>query len=214
MALGIDVPWEIAELRLEIAGLRASRNRLALADDADRREIERALHEGVQQQLVGVAAGLELAIGSAEADPSAVKTMLVDLAHEVQRTLEDTRRLAHRIYPPLLEAGGLGVALRSAAASANVSTRIDVDAGPAYPSHIAGAIYFCCLDVLESAGGGTVSITIRDDGGVLAFEVDADRVLDVEPSLSDRVEALGGSLAIQSGPDHRTRVAGSLPLAG
>jgi signal transduction histidine kinase len=203
-------------LRREVDDLRASRRRLAVADDAERRDIERAFHDDVQQQLVGLAAGLELAAGSVDADPTAAKAHLADLGHEVQRALEDARRLAHRIYPPLLEAGGLLPALRTAAASADVPTRIDVEAGPGYPPEIAGVVYFCCLQVLEHAGAGTpVTVTVRSDDRTLGFEVVADCDLDAERlPLRDRVEALGGRLSLSSEPDHRTRLVGSLPLPG
>ena len=137
-------------LRREIAELRASRERLAMANDAERRSLERALHDGVQQLLVGLAANLELVARSIDADPAAAKQLLAETGRDAQQALEETRRLAHMIYPPLLEAGGLGVALRSAAASADVPVRIDVAPGAAYPPEIAGAVYFCCLVLLEA----------------------------------------------------------------
>jgi signal transduction histidine kinase len=204
------------ELRLEVDDLRASRRRLAVADDTERRNIERAFHEDVQQHLVGLAAGLELAAGSVDADPAAAKTRLADLGHDVQQALEDARRLAHRIYPPLLEAGGLVPALRTAAASADVPTRIDVETGPAYPPEIAGLVYFCCLQVLEHAGAGTqVTVSVRNDERMLGFEVVADCELEAERlSLRDRVEALGGRLTFRSEPEQRTRLVGSVPLSG
>jgi signal transduction histidine kinase len=207
---------ELDELRLEIAELRASSRRLALAADAERRSIERALHDGVQQQLVGLAANLELAVGSVDTDPAAAKRLLAEMWRDVQQALEGTRKLAHRIYPPLLEAGGLVAALRSAAVSANVPIRIDVDASTSYPPGIASLIYFCSLDVLEFAPAGTpVAVTVRNEEGALAFEIVVDRDVDAEGlPLRDRVEVLGGRLAIRSEPGHRTRVAGSLPLPG
>jgi signal transduction histidine kinase len=141
-------------LRREIAELRASRERLALANDAERRSLERALHEGVQQLLVGLAANLQIATRSIDADPATAKQLLAETGHDAQQALEETRRLANRLYPPLLEAGGLGVALRSAAASANVPVRIDVAPGATYPPEIAGAVYFCCLVLFEGVEAG------------------------------------------------------------
>lgn len=203
-------------LRLEVDELRASRRRMTLADDAERRKLERAFHDDVQQQLVGLAAGLELATGSVDADPVAAKQLLAEIGHDVQQALEDARRLAHRIYPPLLEAGGLVPALRSAAVSAEVPTRIDVETGPGYPPEIAGMVYFCCLQVLERAGAGTpVTVTVRSDERTLGFEVVADCDLEAERlPLRDRVEALGGRLSLSSESDHRTRLVGSVPLSG
>ena len=132
--------------------LRASRERLAVAHDADRRRIERELHDGPQQHLVALAVNLQLARDLMDADPLAAKALLEDMGREVQLALEETGKLAHRIYPPLLEAGGLGAALRAAAVSAGVPTRIEVETETRYPPEIAGAVYFCCLEVLERAG--------------------------------------------------------------
>lgn len=211
-----DVPRDLDGLRGEVAELHASRKRLALAADAERRRIERALHEGVQQQLVGLAADLELAAGAVDVDPAAAKRLLVEMGRDVRSALEETTKLAERIYPPLLEAGGLVAALRSAAMDADVPTRIRVPAAMSRPPEIAGAVYFCFLDVLERAAPGTpVAITVRDEEGTVVFEIVAGGDVDVERlPLRDRVEALGGRLTITSGADQRTRVTGSLPIPG
>ena len=203
-------------LRREIAELRASRERLALANDAERRSLERALHDGVQQLLVGLAANLEIATASIDADPEAAKQFLAETGRDAQQALEESRRLANRIYPPLLEAGGLGVALRSAAASAAVPVRIAVAPGAAaYPPEIAGAVYFCCLVLLEGVEAGTpVEIRVGDEAGTLTFEIVEEADADAERlPIRDRVEALGGWLTIERSGD-QTRAVGSLPLPG
>jgi len=187
-----------------------------VADDSDRRGIERDLHQGLQQHLVALAAEVQLAAGLLDADPAAAKTLLEEIGRDVQHALDETARLAHRIYPPLLETGGLAAALRSAAVSANVATRIDVEAGAAYPPEVAGAVYFCCLDVLERAAAGSpTAVTVRDEGGELAFEVVADCAYSEAEllRLRDRVEALGGGLTIRAESGGLTRVAGTLPLS-
>jgi signal transduction histidine kinase len=200
-------------LRREIAELRASRERLALANDAERRSLERALHDGVQQLLVGLAATLEIAARSIDADPEAAKQLLAETGRDAQEALEETRILAQRIYPPLLEAGGLGVALRSAAASAGVPVRIDVAPDTAYPPEIAGAVYFCCLVLLEGVEAGTpVAIRVSDEAGTLTFAIEAEGDVDADRlPIRDRVEALGGRLTIEGAGD-QTRAVGSLPL--
>jgi signal transduction histidine kinase len=206
---------ELDGLRREVAAVRASRARLALAADAERRSLEHDLHEGVQQLLVGLAANLELAAGSVDADPAATKELLAEMGRDTRQAIEESRRLAHRIYPPLLETGGLVAALRSVAASANVPTRIDVATGTDSPAEVAGTVYFCFLVVLERAAAGTpVAITVRDEAGALAFEVVADGDVDADRlRLRDRVEALGGRVTIRSGSG-QTRVIGSLPRSG
>jgi signal transduction histidine kinase len=204
------------ELRVESDGLRASRKRLALAADAERRGLERALHDGVQQQLVGLAANLELAAGSVDADPAAAKELLAGMARDIRDAMDQSRKLADRIYPPQLEVGGLVAALRSASADANVPARIEVARAQTYPPEVAGALYFCCRDVLENvSAGSTVAITAQSHGGSLAFAIVVDGDLHSDRSLlGDRIEALGGRCAIESGSGHRTRVIGSLPLPG
>jgi signal transduction histidine kinase len=150
----------------------------------------------------------------ADADPAAAKELLDEMGRDVQQALDETGKLAHRIYPPLLEAGGLAAALRAAAASAGIPTRIEVTAGAGYPPEVAGVAYFCCLEVLERAGDGAhATITVREAEGALAFEVVEDGGSDVGlEQLRDRVEALGGRLTVLSEPGHGVRVSGSLPL--
>jgi signal transduction histidine kinase len=203
---------ELDRLRLEVAELQASRLRRVLAADAERRDLERALHDGVQQQLVGLAANLDLAAASVASDPAEAQRLLGALRRNVQHALEDTRVLAERIYPPFLEAGGLRVALRAAAARTDVPIRIDISIG-ACPPEVAGVVYSCCLDVLERTDARTpVAVTVRDDEGTLAFEVVAACDVGADLPSRDRVEALGGRLTIQEGPDQQTRLIGSIPL--
>jgi signal transduction histidine kinase len=218
----VDVLRETLDrLRLEVAELRASRERLVLAADADRRRIERDLHDGPQQQLVALAVNLQLARQLADADPAAAKALLKEIGRDVRQALDETGRLAQRIYPPLLEAGGLATALRAAALSAGIPTRIEVTAGASASPEVAGAVYFCCLDVLERAGDeARVTVTVRGDDGALAFEVVAHGTGSAPTALGgvlgrlrDRVEALGGQLTVQSQPGQAIRIAGSLPLS-
>jgi signal transduction histidine kinase len=157
----------------------------------------------------------------ADANPAAAKALLEEMGRNVQQALDEAGKLAHRIYPPLLEAGGLGAALRAAAAGSGVPARIEVAAGANYPLEVAGAVYFCCLDVLERAGDGArAKVKVwAEEGAVVfeAFEVGADSAApasgDVLGRLRDRVEALGGKLTVLSEPGHGTRVSGSLPLS-
>lgn len=204
------------ELRREVDELRASRRRLAVADDAERRSVERALHDDVQQHLVGLAAGLQLAAVSVDADPGAAKHLLAEMGRAVQQALDEARRLAHRLAPPLLEVGGLLPALRSAAASANIPSRISVEAGRPIPPEVASAVYLCFLRVLEHGpSDATVTIAVRADERTLGFEIEAGGDLGAEGlGLRDRIEALGGRLSFGSESGYRIRVVGSVPLSG
>jgi signal transduction histidine kinase len=137
---------------------------------------------------------------------------LAQVRADVREALEEARSLASRIHPAL-EAGGLGPALRAAAADTGVRTRIDVEASASIPPEVAGAVYFCCLEVWGRAADTELTITVREELGGVAFEIVADGDVDAERSaLRDRVEALGGSVAIRSEPGPRTVWAGFLPL--
>jgi signal transduction histidine kinase len=203
-------------LRHEIEELRASRERLAQVADAERRDIERALHEGVQQDLVGLAANLEVAARSVDSDPAAATALLDELQREARRALKEMQELANRIFPPLLEAGGLVSELRAAASRAGVRARIVVDADVAAsaPPEIAAAVYFCALDAFDRAPAGTqVVVSVQGEEDALAFEIDANGDLGSERRAPhDRVEARGGQVTITAGGD-RTTVTGSLPLS-
>ena len=205
---------ELDALRVELAELRASRRRLTLAADAERRSIERALHDVVQQRLVGIAANVDLLEPAIDTNGGS-KRLLDEMKSDVQRALEEARELAQRIYPPLLDAGGLGVALRSAAAPRGTAVRLDVALQGPCPPGVASSIYRCCLDMLERAEvSPPLVVAVREQEGAIAFEIAADcDALDAETSIRDRVEALDGhvSFELRSGPS--TRVTGSLPLS-
>ena len=201
-------------LRRQIEELRASRERLALAADAERRGIERALHGGVQQDLVGLAANLEVAAGSVDSDPAAAKALLGELQRATRRALTEMQELANRVFPALLEAGGLVAELRAAASRAGVPARLTADVDVPVPPALAGAVYFCALDAFERAPAGTpIVVSVRGEEGAIAFEIDAVGDLGSERRAPhDRIEALGGQVTITAGGD-RTIVAGSLPLS-
>jgi signal transduction histidine kinase len=201
-------------LRLEIEQLRASRRRLVLGADADRRDIERALHSGAQQHLVALAVNLQLAAELLDRDPAAARTLLEEMGRDVQRALDETAQLASRIYPQLLELRGLAAELRSAAVSAGIRASVDVTAAAGHRPEIGAAVYLCCLAALEHAGAGThATVAVRTRDGALTFEVFADN--DYADAglelLRDRVEALGGQLTIRSEPGGGTHLSGSIP---
>jgi signal transduction histidine kinase len=205
---------EIDLLREEVTRLRASRQRLALAVDADRHLIERALHKGVQQRLVALAVGVQLAGQVADSQTAERKALLEDLQRDVQHALDETAALAESISPSFLEAGGLAVALRAAAVRADVRVSVDVASGSALPPHVARTVYWCWVEVLQH--GGRPAITVREEGADLVFVVDRAGVAPVLESrldwLRERVEAVGGRLITESGAD-ATCVRGALPLA-
>ena len=205
----------LEQLQAEVAALRASRERLVLAADADRRRLERDLHEGTQQHLIALAVNLQLAESSIESDPAAARSLLEGMRRDVQEALDEAARLAQRIYASPLQVGGLAAGLRSAAVTAGIPASVDASGGSSYPPEIVQTVYACWLDALEHGAGETpVRITVREEVAALAFEVASNRLPDADlDRLRDRVEALGGRLTIRSEPGSRVRVSGSLPLS-
>jgi signal transduction histidine kinase len=188
------------------AGPDVKLRKLVLAADDDRRKFERELHDGAQQHLVALAVNLQLAERLVDDDPVAAKALLREMSSDVKKALEETVQLAQRIYPPLLEAGGLAAALRAVASNAGVTSSVEVATTGTYPPEVVTTVYLCWLEVLEHATAGTrVTLEVREAEGALSFEIGGCEPL--PDRLRDRIEALGGELV--SNP---TRVTGSLPL--
>ena len=204
----------LTRLRLVVAELRASQERLVLATDAGHREIERELHEGVQQHLVALGVNLQLAGQAVDTDPAAAKELLEAMGRDVREALDDTARLAQRVYPPLLDAD-LAVALRSALATSAIPAAVDVKPGARYPQAVARTIQLSCVQTLEHVSAeARATVSVRDEGRDVVFEVRIEgarpRELELD-GLRDRVEALGGQLTIVSEPG-AVCVRGSMPL--
>ena len=202
------------QLRSEVAGLRASRERLVLAADADRRAIERELHRGVQQHLVALAVNLQLAGMQVDADPGGAKAAIEDMRRDVEQAAGEAAELAQRIHPPLLDAG-LGVAVRESVASLGFPVSVDVATTALCPPAVARTVLLCCRQLLERPGAGApASVTVREeDGDVVVGVVVNDATPDDPGGLRDRVEALGGRLALETAPGGPTRLTASLPVS-
>jgi signal transduction histidine kinase len=203
-------------LRAETEELRASRRRLVLAGDADRRTIERDLHDGVHQHLIALAVSLQLARQAESSSPAAVSALLAEMGRAVQDALEETARLAQRIHPATLEARDLASLLRSASTAAGVPATLHVTATGGYPPEVVMTVHLCWLDTLARSGGRSrPAIDVRDGVDALTFEITGAQIrsaADLDP-VRNRVEALGGRLTITTSPRAETVVAGTLPLA-
>jgi signal transduction histidine kinase len=224
--LGSALEASHEELQRQADELRASRARVVAAADAERRRIERDLHDGAQQHLVALAVNLRLARELADSDPGQARAVLDELAGDVTDALEEFRDLAHGIYPPLLVARGLREGLRTAVARAPLAARLEAGDLGRYPPEVEATVYFCCLEALQNAGkhaGGGARATIRlwEEPDGLRFEVADDGAgFDVAAhpagagltNMSDRLGALGGRLSVSSRPGGGTQVGGSVPL--
>ena len=185
---------------------RETLRRLVLAADAERRALERELHDGVQQQLVALAVHLQLA----RDDPA----RLQEAAADVEQALEEAARLAQRIYPALLGPSGLAAVLRAAAAAGGVRASVRGRGVRGVPARddtdrlllLARGARGCCRR-------RSATIVVRDEGEALVFDIVAGGGAETScEGLRDRVDALGGRLEIRP-EGGGVRVSGSLPLA-
>jgi signal transduction histidine kinase len=213
------------ELRRQADELRESRARIVASGDAERRRVERDLHDGAQQHLVALAVNLRLARDIITDDPEAGVEMLAQMAEDVQTTIRELRELAHGIYPPLLADNGLGEALRAAASRSTLPVTVTTDGIGRYSQGVETAIYFCCLEALQNAGkhaaDATVAVRLWEEAGGLLFSVsddgpgfDAARVRGGHGfvNMSDRLGAIGGTVRWESRPGHGSTISGSVPI--
>jgi signal transduction histidine kinase len=151
--------------------------------------------------------------------------LLEQVGRDTRVALDGLRRLATEIYPPLLDAVGLVVALRCAAADAGIVARIDADVISGRNPEVVTTVYFCCLEALQNAAqhagsGAKATVSVHREEAAVVFEVadDGEGFARSQPTegglrrIVDRVGALGGRLEIESEPGHGTRVRGRLPL--
>ena len=208
------------ELRDQLEEVRASRTRIVEAGDAERRRIERDLHDGVQQRLLALALSLRR---SAEGEPpdGRAGAALIRGATEALAVVEDVRELAQGIHPAVLTEAGLGAALGGLADRSPVPVEFDLDLDGTLPTDTAAAAYFVASEALANVvkhasaslvwiraaeGPDEVRIWIEDDGRGGADP--AGRGLQ---GLGDRLAAIGGTLTVHERPEGGTVVAAMIP---
>ncbi|MGA9161424.1 MAG: histidine kinase [Actinomycetota bacterium] len=208
-----------------IEELRASRRRLVAAQDAERRRLERNIHDGAQQQLVALQVKQRLVEGMIERDPPKALELMSQLQDDTTGALETLRDLARGIYPPLLADQGLAAALGSQARKSPVPVSVQVDGVGRYPQDVEAAVYFCALEALNNlakyAEASRATVSLSQSDGTLMFEVSDDGVgFDIGRAsngtglqgMADRIEAIGGALDVRSAPGQGTTVLGRVPV--
>lgn len=206
--------------------LAESRARIVAAEDRERRKLERDLHDGVQQRLMGVQVKLRMTAERVEDTELAAR--LEAIGTDVDGVVEAVRVLARGIYPAVLSACGLADALRSFAIRAPIPIVVEDEGIGRCASPVEAAIYSCSTEAAQYVrehGGrrARVTITLGHDRGCVRFAIAGDGV-DVDTPgaasgnrltvMRDRIDAVGGVLEIVSAPGHGTTVRGSVPLSG
>jgi signal transduction histidine kinase len=213
-----------AELRAHLDELRASRVRIVEAADAERRRLERDLHDGTQQRLVSVSMALGLAESKLASDPQAARKILDETRKTLATALHELRELSQGIHPGILTERGLGPALQELAYSAPVPIELSVAFEERLPHPVEAAAYYVVAEALTNVAkyalASAVSVTVAQRNGRALVEVRDDGVGGADPSrgsglrgLSDRVEALGGRLSVESPPGRGTHLKAEIPCA-
>jgi signal transduction histidine kinase len=212
-----------AELRAQLEELHSSRLRVLTAGQRERQRLERDLHDGAQQRLVGLGLELGLLQQRVGADPEA-RAQVESARRGVSTALAELRDLARGLHPAVLTAHGLQVALESVAARTPLPLQLSVAVPERLPGPVEVGAYYvvceCLTNVGRHAGAATASVDVHVAGGLLVVEVADDGVGGADPDrgsglrgLADRVEALGGRLRVWTPAGHGTRVRAEIPCA-
>ena len=205
------------------AELEASRARIVATADETRRRIERDLHDGAQQRLATLILELRAAAGDATADADALREELARAAGALGSALEELREIAHGIHPAVLTKGGLTPALRALARRSAVPTKVELSTASRFAERTEVAAYYVVSELLTNsvkhAHAGSVHVSVAEASDALHVSVRDDGVGGADPArgsgligLRDRVEAIGGSFAVESPVGAGTAVFVSLPL--
>ena len=213
-----------AEVRAQLEEVRASRARIVAFGDAERRRVERNLHDGAQQRLVNLSLALGIArsqVGTASDEE--MVAALEEAAAELRRTLVELRELARGIHPVILSEAGLGPAMASLAERSPIPVSVTAAPPGRLPPQVEETAYYVACEALTNAAkhahAATITINARQHDGHLLVEVGDDGVGGADPNdsglrgLADRVAALDGRLHVHSPPGEGTRITAELPCA-
>ena len=200
----------------------ASRERIVAAGDAERRRLERNLHDGAQQRLVALAMQLRLIQADIRSDPAAAEARVTSASDELAESLGELRELARGLHPAVLEYG-LVAALESLAVRSPVPTAVSWDVTDRLPQNVELAAYFVACESLANvakyAQASTASVRLSRTDRSLFVEIADDGVGGADAAagsglrgLADRVEALGGHLLVTSPAGAGTVVTADLPI--
>jgi signal transduction histidine kinase len=212
--LTMELEGRLRERATQADQLRASRQRIVAAQDAERRRLERDIHDGAQQHLVAIAVNARLARQVLESAPLRTGALLDEISTQVDDALETLRALARGIFPPVLADRGLVPALRAHLTRSASPARLEADASLArarFDRRIESALYFCCLEALQNAAKHAVgahpsvylgaepawlTLAVSDDGP--GFNTELGYTGTGLQGMFDRMAAVGGTLEVVS----------------
>jgi signal transduction histidine kinase len=203
--------------------LAASRARIVEAGDAERRRLERNLHDGAQQRLVALAVDLRLVSATLEKDPHSARKTLAVAQDELAEGLDELRELARGLHPAVLTERGLGAALKALANRAPVPVEITELPEQRLAGPVEAAAYYVVAEAITNvakyAHASKVTVSVRRSNGHAAVTVSDDGVGGADAALgtglrglADRIEALDGHLDVDSPPERGTRISAEIPL--
>jgi len=220
-----------AELRARLVELNASRGRLVEATDAERRRIERNLHDGTQQRLVSIAMSLGLLESKLAPDQRDAAPIVREARTALTLALEELRELTQGIHPTLLVERGLPVALEELCRRAGLPAHLKVDLDVRLPDQVETAAYYFASEAVSNAvkhsHGNEIRVDVSYHGRILTVEIADDGIGGAAVGgvggsagsgsglrgLTDRVEALGGQFTVSSPPGRGTRLTARIPCA-
>ncbi|MDH5372365.1 MAG: hypothetical protein OEX97_05430, partial [Acidimicrobiia bacterium] len=226
MGLALRNTQLTARLRQQVLDLTRSRDRIVSAADQARRSLEHDLDSGPQQQLVAVKVKLgPTRVLAEKAGAEKTAKILADIEAQAGEAIQAIRDFAGGIYPPLLEAEGLGVALGQQTRRAALPILVHADQIGRYPREVEAAVYFTVLEALQNtakyADASSAEVTLTDQNGAVFFEVrDDGRGFDPNAAragaglngIDDRMDSVGGLWRIESKPGSGTILSGSVPV--
>ncbi len=212
-----------AQLRARVEELRASRDRIVEAGTAERRRLERNLHDGAQQRLVALSLAMRLAQSKVRKDPEQAEAMLAAAHEELTLALGELRELARGIHPAVLSDRGLGAALEALAGRAPIAVELAGVPDDRLPEPIEAAAYFVVAEALTNvvkyAHASQATVMVERVNGHAIVEIADDGVGGADPDrgsglrgLADRVSALDGRMRLDSPAGAGTRLRAEIPV--
>jgi signal transduction histidine kinase len=211
-----------AELHAQLDKVKESRARIVAATDAERRRIERDIHDGAQQRLVALALELRTAERSMTSDDPELKQVLASAVEQLQAAVHELRELARGVHPAILTEEGLAAALESLVVRAPLPVVLVAAPDRRLPAEVEATAYFVACEglanVVKHADASAATISARRDDGLLRVEVADDGIGTASRNggsglrgLADRVEALGGRLRVETPSEGGTRIVAEIP---